>query len=159
MDIIKLHGAEPANFLDVGGSVTSEGAIEAFRIILSDPKVKASWSTSSAGSPVRSDRRALVKAGREVGFKLRGRAAGRHERRKGPRNPQIRPRQLPTLQSATDLTDAAKKVVAAWRNSANIVIKGRYEGFRALAASFLAISGAACVPSIDCHTKFGMKDD
>ena len=31
MDIIKLHGAEPANFLDVGGGVTAEGAIEAFR--------------------------------------------------------------------------------------------------------------------------------
>ncbi len=41
MDIIKLHGAEPANFLDVGGSVTKEGAIEAFRILLSDKKVKA----------------------------------------------------------------------------------------------------------------------
>src|SRR5262249_61195862 len=40
MDIIKLHGAEPANFLDVGGSVSAEGAIEAFRIILSDTKVK-----------------------------------------------------------------------------------------------------------------------
>src|SRR2546425_989110 len=39
MDIIKLHGAEPANFLDVGGSVTPEGAVEAFSIILSDPKV------------------------------------------------------------------------------------------------------------------------
>src|SRR4051812_39518321 len=33
MDIIKLHGGDPANFLDVGGSVSSEGAIEAFRII------------------------------------------------------------------------------------------------------------------------------
>src|SRR3954464_250844 len=40
MDIIKLHGGEPANFLDVGGSVTAEGAVEAFGIILSDPKVK-----------------------------------------------------------------------------------------------------------------------
>src|SRR6185503_9224277 len=38
MDIIKLHGAEPANFLDVGGGVTAEGAAEAFNIILSDPK-------------------------------------------------------------------------------------------------------------------------
>ena len=40
MDIIKYHGGEPANFLDVGGGVTPEGAVEAFRIILSDPKVK-----------------------------------------------------------------------------------------------------------------------
>src|SRR5688500_4831079 len=37
MDIIKLHGAEPANCLDVGGSGTAEGAGEAFSIILSDP--------------------------------------------------------------------------------------------------------------------------
>src|SRR5262245_12136745 len=40
MDIIKYHGGEPANFLDVGGGVTAEGAIEAFRIILADPNVK-----------------------------------------------------------------------------------------------------------------------
>src|SRR6476661_3222250 len=40
MDIIKLHGGEPANFLDVGGGVTGDAAQEAFRIILSDPKVK-----------------------------------------------------------------------------------------------------------------------
>jgi succinyl-CoA synthetase beta subunit len=41
MDVIKLHGAEPANFLDVGGSVTKEGVVAAFKILLSDPKVKA----------------------------------------------------------------------------------------------------------------------
>ena len=40
MDIVKYHGGNPANFLDVGGGVTPEGAVEAFRIILSDPKVK-----------------------------------------------------------------------------------------------------------------------
>ena len=40
MDIIKLHGGEPANFLDVGGGATKEQVTEAFRIILSDPKVK-----------------------------------------------------------------------------------------------------------------------
>ena len=41
MDIIKLHGAEPANFLDVGGSATQERVTQAFKIILRDPKVKA----------------------------------------------------------------------------------------------------------------------
>lgn len=41
MDIIKLHGAEPANFLDVGGSATKERVIEAFKIIETDPNVKA----------------------------------------------------------------------------------------------------------------------
>lgn len=41
MDTIKLHGGSPANFLDVGGSATEERVTEAFKIILSDPKVKA----------------------------------------------------------------------------------------------------------------------
>ena len=41
MDIIKLSGGEPANFLDVGGGANAEGVANAFRIILSDPNVKA----------------------------------------------------------------------------------------------------------------------
>lgn len=41
MDIIKLHGGEPANFLDVGGGADAEQVAEGFRIILSDPSVKA----------------------------------------------------------------------------------------------------------------------
>ena len=41
MDIIKLYGGEPANFLDVGGGADKERVTEAFRIILSDPHVKA----------------------------------------------------------------------------------------------------------------------
>merc|ERR1719262_2197612 len=41
MDIIKLHGGEPANFLDVGGGATAEAVEAAFRIISSDPQVKA----------------------------------------------------------------------------------------------------------------------
>jgi succinyl-CoA synthetase beta subunit len=40
MDTIQLHGAAPANFLDVGGAATEENITEAFRIILSDPNVK-----------------------------------------------------------------------------------------------------------------------
>ena len=40
MDVIKLHGGEPANFLDVGGGATTEKVTEAFKIILSDPQVK-----------------------------------------------------------------------------------------------------------------------
>ena len=39
MDIIKLHGGLPANFLDVGGSATAEQVTEAFKIISSDPQV------------------------------------------------------------------------------------------------------------------------
>ena len=40
MDVIKLHGAEPANFLDVGGGATTEKVTAAFRLLLSDPHVK-----------------------------------------------------------------------------------------------------------------------
>ena len=40
MDIIKLYGLEPANFLDVGGSASKEKVAAAFKIITSDPKVK-----------------------------------------------------------------------------------------------------------------------
>jgi len=43
MDLIKLHGEEPANFLDVGGSATEEAVTEAFRIILGDDKVQAAF--------------------------------------------------------------------------------------------------------------------
>ena len=41
MDIIKLHGGEPANFLDVGGGADSKQVAEGFKVILSDPEVKA----------------------------------------------------------------------------------------------------------------------
>ncbi len=41
MDIIKLHGGEPANFLDVGGSASVQQVTEAFKIISSDPRVSA----------------------------------------------------------------------------------------------------------------------
>ena len=40
MDVIKLHGGNPANFLDVGGGATKERVTEAFKIILSDKNVK-----------------------------------------------------------------------------------------------------------------------
>src|SRR3954462_14820848 len=115
MDIIKLHGAEPANFLDVGGGVTAEGAIEAFKIILSDEKVKGILVNIFGGiakCDVIAD--ALVKAGREIGFKvpvvvrLEGTNVDKaREILAGAKT------ELPTIQSATDLTDAAKKVVAA----------------------------------------------
>ena len=46
MDIIKLEGSEPANFLDVGGGATAERVTAAFKIILSDSNVKGYWSIS-----------------------------------------------------------------------------------------------------------------
>jgi succinyl-CoA synthetase beta subunit len=115
MDIIKLHGGEPANFLDVGGGVTAEGAIEAFKIILSDPKVEGIL-VNIFGGIAKCDliAEALVTAGTEIGFKVPVvvRLEGTNvemarEILKGAKA------KLPTLIAATDLTDAAKKVVAA----------------------------------------------
>jgi len=115
MDIIKLHGAEPANFLDVGGSVTAEGAIEAFRIILSDPNVKGIL-VNIFGGIAKCDviAEALVKAGREVGFKLP--VVVRLEGTNVDKAREIlkaAKAELPTIIPATDLTDAAKKMTAA----------------------------------------------
>jgi succinyl-CoA synthetase beta subunit len=115
MDIIKLHGAEPANFLDVGGSVTAEGAVEAFRILLADPKVKGVL-VNIFGGIARCDlvAEALVTAGREVGFavpvvvRLEGTNVDNARKILSAAH-----RELPTLQTAADLTDAARKVVAA----------------------------------------------
>src|SRR5207253_2169265 len=117
MDIIKYHGGEPANFLDVGGGVTAEGAIEAFRIILSDPKVKGVL-VNIFGGIAKCDliAEALVKAGREVGFKVP--VVVRLEGTNVTKAREIlkaAQKELPTMQTATDLTDAAKKVVAAAR--------------------------------------------
>jgi succinyl-CoA synthetase beta subunit len=115
MDIIKLHGGEPANFLDVGGGVTAEGATEAFKIILSDPKVKGIL-VNIFGGIAKCDliAEALVKSGEEIGFKvpvvvrLEGTNVDKaREILKGAKS------KLPTLIAATDLTDAAKKMVAA----------------------------------------------
>jgi succinyl-CoA synthetase beta subunit len=115
MDIIKLHGADPANFLDVGGSVTPEGALEAFDIILSDPKVKGILVNIFGGiakCDVIAD--ALVQAGRKIGFKVP--VVVRLEGTNVDKAREIlsaAKKDLPTLVPATDLTDAAKKVVKA----------------------------------------------
>jgi succinyl-CoA synthetase beta subunit len=115
MDIIKLHGGDPANFLDVGGGVTAEGAIEAFRIILSDPKVKGIL-VNVFGGIAKCDviAEALIKAGREVGFKVPVVV-----RLEGTNADQARQMlkaassELPMMQTAAGLTEAAKMVVAA----------------------------------------------
>jgi len=67
MDIIKLHGGEPANFLDVGGGTTAERVAEAFKLILSDKKVKAVL-VNIFGGIVRCDLIAegIIKAVKEV---------------------------------------------------------------------------------------------
>jgi succinyl-CoA synthetase beta subunit len=71
MDLIKLHGGMPANFLDVGGGTTKERVAEAFKLILSDPNVKAIL-VNIFGGIVRCDLIAegIISAVREVGIKI-----------------------------------------------------------------------------------------
>ena len=113
MDIIKLHGGQPANFLDVGGSVTCEGAIEAFRIILADEKVKAVL-VNIFGGIARCDviADALIRAARELGFKVpvvvRLEGTNVEIARK-----MLAEAKVPQLKPASDLTDAARQVCAA----------------------------------------------
>ncbi len=113
MDLIKLHGGEPANFLDVGGSVTKEGAVEAFRIILSDPQVKGVL-VNIFGGIARCDviADALIQAAREIGFKVpvivRLEGTNVEQARK-----MLAEAKLDALVAADDLTDAARKVCAA----------------------------------------------
>src|SRR5213078_3377526 len=69
MDIIKYHGGEPANFLDVGGGANKEQVTEAFRILLGDPRVKAVL-VNIFGGIMRCDviAGAILAAFKEVGF-------------------------------------------------------------------------------------------
>jgi succinyl-CoA synthetase beta subunit len=112
MDIIKLHGGEPANFLDVGGSVTAAGAVEAFRIILSDPSVKGIL-VNIFGGIAKCDTiaEALIAAAKEIGFKVP--VVVRLEGTNVERARQLlKDAAIPALIGASDLTDAAKKVCA-----------------------------------------------
>ena len=71
MDLVKLHGGEPANFLDVGGTATKETVAEAFKIILSDDAVKAVL-INIFGGIVRCDiiAEGIIGAVKEVGVKV-----------------------------------------------------------------------------------------
>ena len=112
MDIIKYHGGEPANFLDVGGGVTPEGAIEAFRILLADPKVK-SILVNIFGGIAKCDliAEALVRAGREVGFKVP--VVVRLQGTNVEKGRQILAESGLNILTADGLTEAAQKAVAA----------------------------------------------
>ncbi|MCZ6699623.1 MAG: ADP-forming succinate--CoA ligase subunit beta [Planctomycetota bacterium] len=113
MDIVKLHGGEPANFLDVGGSVTKEGAVEAFKIILSDDKVKGIL-VNIFGGIAKCDVIAdvLIHAAREIGFQVPVvvRLEGTNVEKA---RQMLEEAALKALIPASDLTDAAKKVCAA----------------------------------------------
>ena len=71
MDIIKLHGGEPANFLDVGGGASKDQVVAAFKLILSDPKVKAILVNIFGGiMDCNVIAEGIVAAAREVGLSL-----------------------------------------------------------------------------------------
>jgi succinyl-CoA synthetase beta subunit len=112
MDIIKYHGGEPANFLDVGGGANKEQVTEAFRILLADPRVKAVL-VNIFGGIMKCDiiAAAIIAAFKEVGFKvpLVVRLEGT--------NVELGRKMLADsgldITTAAGLTEAAKKVVAA----------------------------------------------
>ena len=115
MDIIKLHGGEPANFLDVGGSASEAAVTEAFRIILADPKVKGVL-VNIFGGIMQCDviARAIVSAAKTVGFKvpLTVRLEGTNVAA-ARRILEDARSEIPTMQPAGDLADAAKRICAA----------------------------------------------
>ncbi|MBX3322322.1 MAG: ADP-forming succinate--CoA ligase subunit beta [Phycisphaeraceae bacterium] len=115
MDTIKHCGGEPANFLDVGGSASEEAVTEAFRIILSDHAVKGIMVNIFGGiMDCAVIAQGIVNAAKEVGFKvpLVVRLEGNNVDN-GRKILTAAAADLPTLEAATDLLDAGKKVVRA----------------------------------------------
>ncbi|MBX3354841.1 MAG: ADP-forming succinate--CoA ligase subunit beta [Phycisphaeraceae bacterium] len=115
MDLVKLHGGHPANFLDVGGSASEEAVGEAFRIILADPRVKGVLVNIFGGiMPCDRIARAIVAAATQIGFKVplvvRLEGTNVDAARRILKDAQ---RSIPTMQAASDLTDAARRIVAA----------------------------------------------
>ncbi|KTC94378.1 ADP-forming succinate--CoA ligase subunit beta [Legionella erythra] len=112
MDVIKLHGGEPANFLDVGGGATKERVSEAFKIILSDENVKGIL-VNIFGGIVRCDLIAegILAAVKEVGVKIP--VVVRLEGNNAELGADILNKSGLNVIAANSLTDAAKKIVAA----------------------------------------------
>lgn len=112
MDLIKLHGGEPANFLDVGGGANVDQVTEAFRILLDDKNVKAVLVNIFGGiMQCTTIAHALVEAAKTVGFTVP--LVVRLEGTEVQEGRKILEESDVDLISATDLTDAAQKVVAA----------------------------------------------
>ncbi|MGH8140657.1 MAG: ADP-forming succinate--CoA ligase subunit beta [Steroidobacteraceae bacterium] len=114
MDLIKLHGGHPANFLDVGGGATSERVTAAFQLILSNPKVRAVL-VNIFGGIVRCDLIAdgVINAVKKVGVKVP--VVVRLEGTNADKARETLARSGLTITAAADLTDAARKVVALAR--------------------------------------------
>ena len=111
MDLIKLHGGQPANFLDVGGGATSERVTHAFQLVLSNPKVRAVL-VNIFGGIVRCDMIAdgVVNAVKNVGVKVP--VVVRLEGTNAEKAREVLSGSGLAITPATDLTDAARKVVA-----------------------------------------------
>ena len=112
MDIIKLYGAEPANFLDVGGGASKEKVTAAFKIITADPNVKGIL-VNIFGGIMRCDviAEGVVAAVKEVGLKVP--LVVRLEGTNAELGKKIINESGLNTVSADDLDDAAKKIVAA----------------------------------------------
>lgn len=112
MDIVKLHGGKPANFLDVGGGATKERVIEAFKIILSDENVSAVL-INIFGGIVRCDLIAegVIGAVEEVGVKVP--VVVRLEGNNAELGAKVLADSGLNIIAATSLTDAAEQVVKA----------------------------------------------
>jgi succinyl-CoA synthetase beta subunit len=112
MDIIKYHGGEPANFLDVGGGANKDQVTEAFRILLADPRVKAVL-VNIFGGIMKCDTiaSAILAAFKEVGFHVP--LVVRLEGTNVELGRKILSDSGLNIATASGLTEAAKKVVAA----------------------------------------------
>jgi succinyl-CoA synthetase beta subunit len=114
MDIIKLHGGQPANFLDVGGGADEHQVTEAFRILLSDPNVRAVLVNIFGGiMRCTTIAEAIVAAARTVGFTVP--LVVRLEGTEVEEGRRILEQSEIDVITATDLADAAQKVVDALR--------------------------------------------
>ncbi len=111
MDLIKLHGGKPANFLDVGGGATSERVTAAFQLILSNPNVQAIL-VNIFGGIVRCDLIAegVINAVKHVGVKVP--VVVRLEGTNAPQARAMLAKSGLTITPAGDLTDAARKAVS-----------------------------------------------
>ena len=112
MDLIKLHGGEPANFLDVGGGATAEKVAAAFKLILSNDSVEAIL-VNIFGGIVRCDLIAegIISAVKEVGVSVP--VVVRLEGTNVDKGRELLANSGLDIIAAEDLTDAAKKVVAS----------------------------------------------
>lgn len=118
MDLIKLHGGEPANFLDVGGGTTAEKVAEAFKIIVSDSKVKAIL-VNIFGGIVRCDLIAegIIKAVKEVQMNIP--VVVRLEGTNVEQGRKMLDDSGLAIIAADGLTDAAEKAISAATSAGN----------------------------------------